>query len=65
MSVNKLKMQARFNGWYWDVSHAMKPDTAAKVGLALPVAKVGDLVGLFFENTLPVMTATVAVAGRD
>jgi hypothetical protein len=43
----------------------MKPDTVAKVGLALPVAKVGDLVGLFFENTLPVMTATVAVAGRD
>ena len=43
----------------------MKPDTAAKVGLALPVAKVGDLVGLFFENTLPVMTTAVAVAGRE
>ena len=65
MPVDKSKIQARFNGWYWDVSHAMKPDTVAKVGLALPVAKVGDLVGLFFENTLPVMTATVAVAGRD
>ena len=58
-------MQARFNGWYWDVSHAMKPDTAANLGLALPVSRVGDLVGLFFENTLPVMTTAVAVAGRE
>ena len=50
---------ARFNGWYWDVSLALKADTAAKISLALPTAKAKDMAGLFFENTFPVTTEEV------
>ena len=57
----KPSPSVRFNGWYWDVSHAMSPDKPAKVGLTMPGAKVGALVGLFFENTLPVATGQVDI----
>ena len=54
----------RFNGWYWDVSVALKPDTLADLTLAIPQPKVAAMVGLFFENTETVTTDRVAVIGH-
>ena len=52
---------ARFNGWYWDVSTLFQPDVQAQVELALPKAKVPNMIGLFFENVETVLTQTFSL----
>jgi hypothetical protein len=48
------RASARFNGYYWDVSTALKPDIAGGLELRLPVAFASSIQGLFFEGVEPV-----------
>ena len=44
---------ARFNGYYWDVSKALKAGVAGKLELMLPSVDAPSMQGLFFENVEP------------
>lgn len=49
------RKSSRFNGFYWDVSRILKPDSEILLALTVETKFVPAMQGLFFENTLPVV----------
>ena len=50
----------RFAGFYWDLSF-VEAEVQHALLFCMPATKVADLQGLFFENTLPIITTAVRV----
>ena len=47
------RVSKRFNGYYWDVSTALKADRVGNLQLKLPSVDAVAMQGLFFENVEP------------
>ena len=52
---NQPRKSNRFNGYYWDVSTALKQDADAAITLTVDSKYVPLVQGLFFENTETVL----------